>query len=118
MAFRDNQIIQNPVPDTPVTPPGPGIVSTLPASQSLNALRGRWMGSNNTPNRPPVTERRHGRGGRPPVFTPEARPLQEDTAEAAHRHRVGIPNRAQQRGQGVPNFFNVTPSHRRRRGGP
>lgn len=51
-------------------------------------MRGRWLGNNTSRRRAPVTEERQGRGGRPPVFTPEARPIQERASEAAQRHRV------------------------------
>jgi len=89
MAFQDNQIIQTSIPMEQPNQATSGIIQSLPASQSLNALRGRWMGSTNAANRPPVTEQRQGRGGRPPVFTPEARPRQERTAQAAQQHRTG-----------------------------
>ena len=117
MAFQDNQIIQTSIPMEQPNQATSGIIQSLPASQSLNALRGRWMGSTNAANRPPVTEQRQGRGGRPPVFTPEARPRQERAAQAAQQHRTGVPTRSQQQGQGTPNFFNVSTQGRRNRGG-
>lgn len=115
MPFNDNQfpVATLPQDGLPTGVQGmhgrgvPALVQNLPASQALNALRGRWLGGNRQARRNPPTEQRQGRGGRPPVFTPDARPIQENTARAAHAHRQGRPTRSQQRGQGVPNFFNV-----------
>lgn len=91
---------------------GPTILNHLPPSQTLNGLRGKWLGANTNTNRPSPTEARQGRGGRPPVFAAEARPLQERVASAAHRHRPASVQGQAHNMYGRSNFFNAT--HRRR----
>lgn len=93
---------------------GPTLLQHLAPSQTLNGMRGRWLGNNNAPKRPPLVEAREGRGGRPPVFTPDARPMQENTSRAAQAHRMGYmgPDGLSRLSQ--HNFFNVSTNRRRR----
>lgn len=83
----------------------PSILRYLGPSQALNGLRGKWLGHNNATRRDPPTEQRQGRGGRPPVFTPEARPIQENAGRAAQQHRQPTTNKNTRFSDN--NFFSV-----------
>lgn len=116
--FNDNQFTRRDDSNTPqdnrLSPRGPVLAQYLSPSQTLNGMRGRWLGNNNAPVRPPVTEQRQGRGGRPPVFTPEARPLQENAGRAAQRHRPQSSDKKVGGRFSDNNFFSTVSSRRTR----